>query len=95
MIKNVGDLYKEIAVNTGLKKNDVEAVFKEYVDIVKNLDTEGQKVVLPKLGNFYIKKNEARDGRNPLTGEGISIPATLGVAFKLSGALKKEMKVEI
>ncbi|HAS76219.1 MAG TPA: DNA-binding protein HU, partial [Marinobacter adhaerens] len=44
------------------------------------------------FGTFNIRSREARDGRNPQTGETIRIPASKTVGFKAGKALKDEIR---
>ncbi len=48
----------------------------------------GRKVQLPGFGTFFTKRREARTGRNPATGEEISIEAKTYPGFKPGKGLK-------
>jgi len=48
----------------------------------------GRKVNLSGFGSFLAKSRAARTGRNPRTGEPVSIPASRAPAFKAGKALK-------
>ena len=48
----------------------------------------GVKVLLVGFGTFEVRDRAAREGKNPATGETISIPATKVPAFKAGKALK-------
>lgn len=48
-----------------------------------------QKVQLIGFGTFAVKDRAAREGRNPKTGEKMTIPASKVVSFKASSALKE------
>ena len=50
---------------------------------------EGAGVKVAGFGNFVVKERKERKGRNPLTKEEITIPATTVIAFKASKALKE------
>lgn len=43
---------------------------------------------LKEFGNFKQKVNKARDGRNPQTGETVSIPKTTTITFTASKSLR-------
>ena len=51
----------------------------------------GDKVAVAGFGNFEVKERAAREGRNPATGEAITIAASKTVAFKASKALKESV----
>lgn len=82
------DLVNYIAEETGLTKTDaasaLEAVMK---GIVKGLKEEG-KVTLTGFATFGVKERAAREGRNPRTGETLTIKASTGVSFKAGSKLK-------
>jgi len=79
-----------IANATGLPKGEVEKV----IDAIPGVITEvvrdgGDSINLPGLGIFKQKVNEARSGRNPLTGASIEIPQSLNIKFQSSSSMKK------
>ena len=55
--------------------------------VVKEMKTMGE-VPLPGLGKFKVQQRKARMGRNPATGEPLSIPAKTVVKFTLAKAIK-------
>lgn len=67
---------------TGIsQKQSMEAV-ELFLDSIKESLKDGDKVSLVGFGTFYLKMKDARNGRNPRTGEKIKIPAKSVVAFK-------------
>ncbi len=58
--------------------------------IVKALQN-GEKVEIRGFGSFIIKSREAREGRNPKSGEKISIAAKKTPAFKPGKELKERL----
>jgi DNA-binding protein HU-beta len=56
--------------------------------IVKNLK-KGNRIRIAGLGILQVKKRAARMGRNPATGEAISIPAKKKIAFRAAKELKE------
>lgn len=65
----------------------VNAVFEE---IEASLE-RGEAVQLIGFGTFSVKERAAREGRNPSTGEPITIPASKAVAFKQGRTLKEKI----
>jgi DNA-binding protein HU-beta len=55
--------------------------------IVKTLQ-QGEEVALAPLGKFKVSKREARQGRNPSTGETVQIKAATVAKFQAAKALK-------
>ena len=56
--------------------------------LVKNLK-KGNRIRMAGLGILQVKKRAARMGRNPATGEAISIPAKKKIAFRAAKELKE------
>lgn len=70
--------------------NQYEAVFRMLFALL----SESNDVSIPNLGKFEIRERAERNGRNPLTGEALVIPAKKTVGFKASKVLKESI-VEI
>ena len=83
------ELINAVAARTGMKKKDVgqamEAVLGTIVDTVK----KKQPVALVGFGTFDIRKRAARMGRNPRTGQRISIPASTAAVFRPGRRLRE------
>lgn len=77
-----------VANATGLKKKDTEATVNAMLAAVTDALKAGDKVQLIGFGTFEVKDRAAREGRNPHTGETITIPASKCATFSASGALK-------
>jgi DNA-binding protein HU-beta len=78
----------EVADRTGMTKKDVEKVVNAFFSTIENTLKSGDKVQLIGFGTFEVRDRQARKGRNPQTGEEISIPAARVPAFKAGKALK-------
>lgn len=85
---NKTDLINDVAARTGMTKKDVEKVVNSFFDTVETTLKAGDKVQLIGFGTFEVRQRQARKGRNPQTGQEISIPATRVPAFKAGKALK-------
>ena len=85
---NKNDLVASVAAGAGLSKADaaksVEATFDAITDALKG----GGEVRLVGFGTFSVTNRAASQGRNPRTGEKISIPAAKQPKFKAGKALK-------
>lgn len=82
------DLVNFIAEETGLTKADssraLEAMMK---GVIKGLKEDG-KVALTGFCTFTAKQKEAKEGRNPKTGETVKIPARVAATIKAGSKLK-------
>ena len=83
------DLVAKIAEKAGLSKKDAEAALNAFMDSVKEALAAGEKVSLVGFGTFEVVQRAARKGRNPQTGEEITIPATKAPKFRPGKGLKE------
>ena len=82
------ELINEVANKTGLTKKDAEKAVSAVIESITDAMSMGAKVQLVGFGTFEVRDRAAREGKNPATGETISIPATKVPAFKAGKALK-------
>ena len=75
------ELIDAIAEKTGLTKRDVGEVAESLFEIVKSALGRGEKVQLIPFGSFEVRERQKREGRNPKTGERLTIPARRVPAF--------------
>ena len=85
---NKAELVAAIAEKTDLSKKDSEKALKAFIDVVTEELTKGEKIQLVGFGTFEVAERSAREGRNPQTGETMSIPASKAPKFKAGKALK-------
>ena len=85
---NKTDLVNVVAAETGVAKKDVDTVIAATVKAISEALKEGDKVALIGFGTFEVKTTAAREGRNPKTGEAITIPASKKPSFSASKVLK-------
>ena len=83
---NKTELVEAIASSTELTKTKVVTAL---VEVVTDALAKGDKVSLKGFGNFEVRTRSERTGRNPRTGETMTIAASKAPAFKASSALKK------
>ncbi len=89
---NKTELVAAVAAKAELSKKDAEAAVKAVIDSVTEALADGDKVALVGFGTFEVKTRAARTGKNPRTGETISIPASKVPSFKAGAALKNAVK---
>ncbi len=82
------DLINVVAAKTEIKKKDVELAVNAALDAIVEALKSGDKVQLMGFGTFEVKATAEREGRNPKTGEVITIAAGKKPAFTASKALK-------
>ncbi len=88
---NKAELVAAIADKAELSKKDAEAALKAFTDVVAEELRKGEKIQLVGFGTFEVSERAARTGRNPQTGEEMTIPASKAPKFKAGKALKDLM----
>ncbi|MEE3399020.1 MAG: HU family DNA-binding protein [Eubacterium sp.] len=85
---NKTELVAAIAEKTDLSKADSERALKAFIETVECALKKGDKVQLVGFGTFEVKKQAARTGHNPRTGEKLKIKASKAPKFKAGKAFK-------
>ena len=89
---NKTELITSIAKETGLSRKDVASVLDATLERIKSALSSGDPVSILGFGTFSIKDRPEREGRNPATGETMTIKASKSVSFKAGKALKEAVK---
>jgi nucleoid DNA-binding protein len=85
-------LIDTISAQTRQQKAEVEAVIESLTEKIGEALRMGERVDLRGFGSFVVKQRKARQGRNPRTGETISIAAKRDVTFKPGKELSERIK---
>ena len=86
---NKTELVAAIAEKAELSKKDAEKAVNAFTDVVTaELKKKDGKVQLVGFGTFEVTKRAKREGRNPQTGEKMTIPASKAPKFTAGKALK-------
>ena len=85
------DLVENIYEKVGISKTESSDIVESIFSILKETLEQGEKVKISGFGTFTVKQKNARKGRNPQTGEGITISARKVLTFKPSQVLKKAL----
>ena len=85
---NKTELISAMSENANMTKVDTEKALKAFIDTVTEELKNGGKVQLVGFGTFEVTERAERNGRNPKTGEAITIPASKSPKFKAGKALK-------
>ena len=85
---NKTELIAAVAEKAEISKKDAEKAVKAFTDVVSEELVNGGKIQLGGFGTFEVSERPAREGRNPRTGETMTIAATKTPKFKVGKALK-------
>ncbi len=83
------ELNKEVADATGMTKASASKAVHAVLASIQKALAKGQKVSIAGFGVFEVTHRPARKGRNPRTGETITIPAANAVRFKPGKGLRE------
>ena len=82
------DMVEKIYEKIGFSKKESAELVETVFDIIKTTLEQGEKIKIAGFGNFVIKEKADRRGRNPQTGDEITITARKILTFKPSQVLK-------
>jgi DNA-binding protein HU-beta len=85
------EIVDRVAELTGYPKTQVAMTYDLLFEIVSEALVANDKVTVPNFGTFQVSERPARAGRNPATGEAITIAASKAVRFKVSKNLKEKL----
>lgn len=86
------DLVVQVAKQIDLTQRQVKAVFELSLETIVGALAKGDKVELRDFGVFKVKERKARMGRNPRTGEVVSITKKSVAYFKPGKILKEKVR---
>lgn len=89
---NKAELVESISKVTQSTKADTERMLDAFIDVVTKNIKKKDGVKLVGFGTFAVSNRKARVGRNPQTGEEISIPARKVPVFRPGKELKDLVK---
>ncbi len=85
------ELIEKIATNAKLTKADAERALSTVLETISEGLKQEEKLTLVGFGSFVVESRKERQGRNPRTGESITIPASKAVKFRPSKQLKDSL----
>ena len=88
------ELVSALAEKTEETKVKAAGMLDALIEVISETLSNGEEVAIAGLGKFEVRERAAREGRNPQTGEAITIAASKVPAFKSSKTLKDAVKDE-
>lgn len=92
---NKKQLAGKVAGKVDLSKAEAERIIDSALNSITEALIAGEKVRLVGFGNFVVRKRKGRIGRNPQTGEKITIGETKSPGFVPGINLKKAVKGKV
>ncbi|HIT53796.1 MAG TPA: HU family DNA-binding protein [Candidatus Fimivicinus intestinavium] len=85
---NKTELVNAVAEKADFSKKDAEKAVAAVIESITEALTQGEKIQLVGFGTFEVRERAEKQGRNPRTGEAMTVPASKLPAFKAGKALK-------
>ena len=85
---NKKELIAALAAKTSTTKVDADRHILALIDIISDTLERGGKINLNGFGIFEVRERASRTGRNPRTGETLTIKSARVPAFKAGNSLK-------
>ena len=86
------DLIDRIAQKADFTKKDSEKTVNAFLEAIQEHLQNGGNIQLTGFGSFKVEQRKEREGRNPQTGEKLTIPASKVVKFNPGKALKEKVQ---
>jgi integration host factor subunit alpha len=88
------DIIEKVYQKIGFSKKEASELVEMVFEQLKNVLCHGDKVKISGFGNFIVREKKERIGRNPQTGDQISISARRVLTFRPSQVLKAVLNGE-
>lgn len=86
---NKKEFIEAVVAKTGFTKKDTEATLNAIFDTIIEGVADGAKIQFVGFGTFESVERAEREGRNPQTGEAMTIKASKAPKFKAGKAFKE------
>jgi integration host factor subunit alpha len=82
------DLAQQIADECGFMRGEAAEIVEKILEMIKGSLMAGEAVMISSFGKWSVKSKHARRGRNPITGEPLTIDARRIIVWNYSPRLK-------
>ena len=84
-------MIEKVAAKTELKKAEAEVAVDSVFELIAEALRSNERIDLRGFGSFVVKERKERQGRNPRTGETITIAAKRDASFKPGKELTEKL----
>ena len=88
---NNADIAEQIAAAHAVTKTDARKIVDAVFAAIAEGAAKGEEISLNGFGKFKVKATPAREGRNPATGEAMTIKASRKLSFTPAKAVKDKL----
>ena len=85
------DLVESIYDDLPFDQQKATQIVEDWIELIKEGLSRDHKVMISGFGVFEVKEKKARSGRNPQTGDRITLAARRVIKFKASQILRKQL----
>lgn len=89
------DIVEAIYEKVGFSKKEAADLVEMVFETIKETLEQGEKIKISGFGNFVVRRKQPRVGRNPQTGEEITITDRRVLTFKPSAVLKESLNEDL
>ncbi|MFZ4857707.1 MAG: integration host factor subunit alpha [Desulfuromonadaceae bacterium] len=82
------DIFEKVQESIGMTRKESAEMVEAVFAIMKSTLESGENLKISGFGNFIVKQKADRRGRNPQTGEALTIEARRILTFKPSNLLR-------
>jgi integration host factor subunit alpha len=84
-------LVKSIGNRLGISKFESSRIVESVLETVKTSLSNGEDVLISGFGKFIIRKKASRRGRNPATGQDLTLDPRRVITFKCPGVMRDRL----
>ena len=84
-------IIEDIAARLSLSPSAAKHTTEALLETMKSTLASGEDLMISGFGRFHVNDKAPRKGRNPATGEDMTLDKRRVVVFKCSGKLRKQM----
>lgn len=88
---NNSELAELLAADQNITKSDARKLVDAVFNAIGDAAAKGEEIALNGFGKFKVKDSPAREGRNPATGETMTIKASKKLAFAPAKGIKDKL----
>lgn len=85
------DIVERIAENNDCSPAEAKDVLEALLEIMKSTLASGEDIMVSGFGKFQVNEKKPRKGRNPATGNSMTIDKRRVVTFKIAGKLRDKI----
>jgi integration host factor subunit alpha len=87
-------LIESLRDHLGISKFESSSILESVLETIKNSLSKGEDVLISGFGKFIVKEKAARRGRNPATGEDLTLDQRRVITFKCSARMRERINDE-